>query len=265
MNSFQRSIFAGAALLLGCCGLLPFSAFSADSPDANAPLGLRHERIRHQDMNYDVVWVDTTQADLRLLWKRPDGEPHVNFRNLARWCEEHGETLVFATNAGIYAKDRTPLGLYVAAGEMLRPLNKGGGGGNFFMKPNGVFFIEAQKASILAANEYDTAARSPILAVQSGPLLLNRGAIHHRFIPDSDSRFVRNGVGVDDNGLVVFAISLLPVNFQDFALLFRDRLNCADALYLDGSISGMYAPFAGRQDIGLEYVGMLAVTEKRTP
>lgn len=264
MNSFHRSIFAGAGLLFGCCGVLSFSAFAADSSHTNAPLGLRHERICYRDMGYDVVWVDTTQADLRLFWKRPDGEPHANFRNLARWCEEQGKTLVFATNAGIYAKDRTPLGLHVSGGEMLRPLNKGNGGGNFFLKPNGVFFISGQGAAILETKEYDAAARSPILAVQSGPLLMNRGAIHHRFIPDSDSRYVRNGVGVDDKGLVVFAVSMLPVNFQDFALLFRDRLNCADALYLDGAISGMYAPFAGRQDTGLEYVGILAVTEKRT-
>lgn len=237
---------------------------ASELPKGNAPAGLRHERLRYLDVDYDVVWVNPRQASFQLFWKRPNGEPFVNFRNLAQWCEEEGKTLAFATNAGIYARDRTPLGLHVEQGETLRPLNKDAGGGNFFMKPNGVFFLAEHGAAILETNQYAASDPAPTIAVQSGPLLLQQGQIHPRFIPDSDSRYVRNGVGVNAEGEVVFVISIVPVNFYDFALLFRDRLNCADALYLDGAISGMYAPFASRWDIGLEYVGILAVTEKRT-
>ncbi len=254
------------AVVIGLSGIGMFSVmevFASGSVDRTAPAGLRHERLRYQDAYYDVVWVDPRQVSLQLFWKRPNGEPFVNFRNLAQWCAEQGETLVFATNAGIYARDRTPLGLHVAQGETLRPLNTGAGGGNFFMKPNGVFFLEDPRGVILETSKYAASDCSPTIAVQSGPLLLQQGQIHPRFIPDSDSRYVRNGVGVNAEGEVVFAISILPVNFHDFALLFRDRLDCADALYLDGAISGMYAPFAGRWDIGLEYVGILAVTERR--
>ena len=250
--------FAGSAIFLNP------EVFASDSPKGKAPAGLRHERLRHQDTAYDVLWVDPRQASLQLFWRRPNGEPFVNFRNLAQWCAEQGKTLVFATNAGIYAKDRTPLGFHVAQGETLRPLNKDAGGGNFFMKPNGVFFLGERGAAILETNQYAASDHTPTIAVQSGPLLLQQGQIHPRFIPDSDSRYVRNGVGVNADGEAVFVISILPVNFHDFALLFRDRLDCADALYLDGAISGMYAPFAARWDIGLEYVGILAVTERRT-
>jgi uncharacterized protein YigE (DUF2233 family) len=56
-------------------------------------------------------------------------------------------------------------------------------------------------------------------------------------------------VGVSTPGQVHFAISEEPVNFHDFARFFRDRLGCADALFLDGgSASGLYAPELGRND-----------------
>jgi uncharacterized protein YigE (DUF2233 family) len=65
-------------------------------------------------------------------------------------------------------------------------------------------------------------------------------------LKSSPSIYVRNGVGVDKYGRTFFAISNSPVNFHDLATLFRDKLNTPDALYLDGSISQMYAPTLGR-------------------
>lgn len=44
----------------------------------------------------------------------------------------------------------------------------------------------------------------------------------------------------------VFAISADPINFYDFALLFRDRLKRGDALYLDGNVSSLYSRGLGR-------------------
>jgi uncharacterized protein YigE (DUF2233 family) len=39
------------------------------------------------------------------------------------------------------------------------------------------------------------------------------------------------------------------VNFNDFALFFRDSLGCRNALFLDGgAASGLYAPGLGRND-----------------
>ena len=42
---------------------------------------------------------------------------------------------------------------------------------------------------------------------------------------------------------------------------FRDRLGCADALYLDGTISRLWAPGLGRDDGGGAFQGILAVTK----
>jgi uncharacterized protein YigE (DUF2233 family) len=88
-------------------------------------------------------------------------------------------------------------------------------------------------------------------ATQSGPMLVTGGDLHPRFLPDSDSRFVRNGVGVAPDGRVIFAISDAPVTFHEFGRLFRDALGVPDALYLDGSVSRLHAPGLGRSDIGL--------------
>jgi uncharacterized protein YigE (DUF2233 family) len=89
-------------------------------------------------------------------------------------------------------------------------------------------------------------------ATQSGPMLVIDGALHPRFLPDSPSRYVRNGVGVSADGTrALFAISQSPVNFTEFARLFRDGLGLPQALYLDGSISRLYAPDLGRRDLGL--------------
>jgi uncharacterized protein YigE (DUF2233 family) len=55
-------------------------------------------------------------------------------------------------------------------------------------------------------------------------------------------------VGVRDKTTIVFAISAEPVTFGAFARLFRDELACSNALFLDGSISSLYAPALGRSD-----------------
>jgi uncharacterized protein YigE (DUF2233 family) len=91
-------------------------------------------------------------------------------------------------------------------------------------------------------------------------MLLRHGELHPRFIPDSDSRYVRNGVGVISETEAVFVLSEQPVNFNDFALFFRDELGCKDAVYLDGALSGMFAPTIGRDDTGLLYVGMFGIS-----
>jgi prepilin-type processing-associated H-X9-DG protein len=59
---------------------------------------------------------------------------------------------------------------------------------------------------------------------------------------------IRNGIGVKDQHTVVFAISDDPVTFSTFARLFRDHLGCANALFLDGSVSSLYAPALKRMD-----------------
>ncbi|MCA3460144.1 MAG: phosphodiester glycosidase family protein, partial [Rhodobacter sp.] len=75
--------------------------------------------------------------------------------------------------------------------------------------------------------------------------------LHPRFIPDSPSRYIRNGVGVSaDGSRAYFVISQGRVNFAEFARLFRDALRTPQALYFDGNVSRLFAPDIGRRDMG---------------
>ncbi|NCA90228.1 MAG: hypothetical protein EOM92_15365 [Gammaproteobacteria bacterium] len=198
--------------------------------------------VQHQGVEYDVYRLDPGEEQgLHFYWKRPDGSPYASLQALRQELAARGEGLTFAVNGGIYSRDLAPLGLYIEDGTTLIPLNRGRGGGNFFLKPNGVFYVTAQGAGVVQTDEYRPPA--PVrYAVQSGPMLVIDGALHPRFIPGYESRYVRNGVGVDRAGRVVFAISDGETNFHDFGTLFRDRLDCPNALYLDGQISQMYLP-----------------------
>jgi uncharacterized protein YigE (DUF2233 family) len=70
-------------------------------------------------------------------------------------------------------------------------------------------------------------------------------------------------VGVRANGReVILAISDTRVNFHHFARFFRDALGVANALYLDGRVSKLYAPELGRTDVGTP-MGPILGTVKR--
>ena len=73
---------------------------------------------------------------------------------------------------------------------------------------------------------------------------------------------VRNGVGVTPDGrTAIFAISNAPVNFYDFARLFRDGLGTPNALFLDGSVSRLHANDLGRSDFGFQLGPLVGVFE----
>jgi uncharacterized protein YigE (DUF2233 family) len=104
---------------------------------------------------------------------------------------------------------------------------------------------------VLETGDYLEALPECRLATQSGPLLLDDGEMHPRFLSDSDSRYVRNGVGTSlDGQRAAFAISGRPVTFHEFARFFRDGLDLPDALYFDGNVSRLHAPDLGRSDGG---------------
>lgn len=215
-------------------------------------------------MPFTVAWINLEETSLRLYWKRPDGTPFQHFHGLRDWLASEGQELILATNSGIYAKDRTPLGLHVEEGEELRRLNPHKGGrGNFALKPNGVFYIEGGHARIRTTEDYAALDVKPELAVQSGPLLVIGNELHPKFRRESVSVYLRNGIGVVSENRVVVAISNLPVNLHTFASFFKEELECRDALYLDGSLSGLYAPAIERTAAGREYVGILAVTRPK--
>jgi len=210
---------------------------------------------------HKAVTVDLAHDQISLHWKDAKGTAYGGLRPLRSALEERGRDLVCLTNAGIYARNFTPLGLHVENGEVLRRLNRSNGGGNFFLKPNGVFAVTARGASVVDAVRFEMSG-DIVHATQSGPLLFDERGFHPRFLRDSTSRYIRNGVGVRADGKVVLAITRETVTFWEFATLMRDELGCAAALYLDGNISRLWRPGEIMPPAWQPFVGMLAVTRK---
>jgi uncharacterized protein YigE (DUF2233 family) len=218
-------------------------------------------RVLHEGAGYTVCEA-AAGDDLRLFLAAPDGTPWGSFNRIAAALAAEGARLVFAMNAGMYHDDRRPVGLYVENGVEAAPIVTRAGPGNFGMLPNGVFCVLDDRFAVIESRRYAAAPPGCRHATQSGPMLVIEGRLHPRFIPGSPSRFLRNGVGVSADGQrAVFAISDGRVSFDAFARLFRDGLGMPDALYLDGSISRLYAPGIGRHDPGLRMgpiVGLVA-------
>lgn len=200
------------------------------------------------DKTYTVCSVRSGDPGLRLFLEGENGHVYGSFPAVSTALAAKGERLVFAMNAGMYQRDLQPAGLYVEAGRQAKAVNTRGGFGNFHMKPNGVFWIGPQGAAVTETAKFTQLHASPAYATQSGPMLVIDGRLHPRFRAAADSRKIRNGVGVCRDGRTRFVISNTPVTFHDFATLFRDRLGCPNALYLDGSISALLAPELGRSD-----------------
>jgi uncharacterized protein YigE (DUF2233 family) len=214
---------------------------------------------------YTIGEVDLRKHTVRLYWKRSDGTPYVHLSALPRTLEGHVGRLLFATNAGMFDPALKPVGLYVERGRELVHANTLPGYGNFHMKPNGVFFISGDKATVVETGAFLKQRPRADLATQSGPMLVVNGRVHPRFDRRSTSLKARNGVGVRSDGKVLFAISQGEVSFDAFARLFRDALKCPNALFLDGgSASSLYAPTLNRLGNIVSLGPMLAVFERNT-
>lgn len=183
---------------------------------------------------------------MRLLLEGPDGKPLHTFAAVDRALAAGRKKLLLAMNAGMFHPSYRPVGLLVQGGKVTSPLNRSKGKGNFFLEPNGVFFIGEKGAGVVETSAFARLEQSIEWATQSGPLLVQAGAIHPQLSPGSRSRLIRNGVGVDPAGKVELVISEDPVNLHEFATLFRDVLHCPDALYLDGTVSSVHGPAIGK-------------------
>jgi uncharacterized protein YigE (DUF2233 family) len=205
--------------------------------------------------------VDLNAERLALFWRDDAGRPYRQFSTLREDLDRHGKKLLFAVNAGMYQPDFSPVGLYVADGRELIPLNRHVGSGNFSQQPNGVFLVDGKSARIMTTDDYGREKPSPAIATQSGPMLVHEGEITTSAVmsPNSTWRKIRNGVCAPRPDTVIFAISESPVTFFEFAGYFRDALHCREALYLDGSISSLYAPKLGRDDHLTDLGPMLGV------
>lgn len=251
--------------------LLPLVVFVVITGCTTRAQALSSDEMAFEGQHYRVVQLDLRHDQLSLHWRDPgSGQPFGSIETLRLWGEANGRRLLFAANAGIYDRGFAPLGLYVENGKTVVPLNLAHGNpasGNFSLLPNGVFVIYPDgHAAVRTSTDFKADGKPAQWATQSGPMLLIDGAINTQFVDDSASLKWRSGVCAKTPTEVVFAVSEAPVNFHTFARLFRDRLGCRDALYLDGSISQLYVDgegYAGAPAFMVKpYAGIFAVFAK---
>ncbi len=214
-----------------------------------ARAAVEEESVVHAGTTFRVVKVDAKRVSV--VWKDKQGTPYRSFDKVQDDFAKKGKKVSFLMNAGIFEPGGIPSGLHVEERKTLHPINLADAPGNFFLKPNGIVWIEAggnREAFISPPQTFATrekelhvmSSRWLEMAVQSGPLLLIDGKRHPAFTENSKSKLPRNGVGVDEKKRLVFAITDKGqlVNFWDFSGLFL-KLGCKDALFLDGDISQM--------------------------
>ncbi|MEW2911865.1 phosphodiester glycosidase family protein [Leisingera sp. JC11] len=219
--------------------------------------------VAYEGSRYTICETDAAKEQLQLFLRDGDGQVYGHFSTLEEALAKDGKTLAFATNAGMYHSDRSPVGLYADEnGEEMR-LVTNAGPGNFGLLPNGVLCIRDGRADVFETLAFEQDAPACTYATQSGPMLVIGGELHPRFLPDSDSYYIRNGVGTSaDGSRAVFAISRNAVTFHQFGSLFRDYLKLPNALYFDGNISRLHAPQLGRSDAGFMMGPIVGVVEK---
>lgn len=233
------------------------------------------EIVEHRDIAFHVYRLDASKETLELHLSEGKGKPNT-FTALRDRLAAKNRKVTFAMNSGIFEGNFMPSGLHIANGKTITKLNlddfvkeqEGQFTPNFFLKPNGVFFIRKDKsAGILESERYSQSGEKPILATQSGPLLVQNNQIHSAFNEDSESKRSRNGVGVTADGEVILVCTVMDrelgmSNLYHFAEFFRDKLKCPNALYLDGAISYVYieGETTPMRDTNL-FAGILTITE----
>ena len=207
--------------------LLPLFAVAADDCALSDPT-----------LTVQAYTVNPQTERVKMYWQKANGEAWGTLHALLADINSQGQVQM-AMNGGIYDKAYAPLGLYIEDGKRLTPVNRSAGGGNFFIRPGGEFLVENGRAKIVPLPAYK---RSPAIryAVQSGPMLIENGVINWRLKPSASSRKLRNGVGIDKQGRVVFMLSDRETNFYDFACYAQSKLGVRQMLYLDGTLSKMY-------------------------
>lgn len=163
-------------------------------------------------------------------------------------------------NAGMYEQYNSPKGLYIENYKTLSPIDTTTGIGNFYLKPNGIFYLLKNNTAMICTTSNFNNNENIKFATQSGPMLVINGEIHRSFIKNSSNLNIRNGVGILPDKRIVFAMSKKEINFYDFAKYFK-TLGCKNALYLDGLVSRTFLPEKKWIQTDGNFAVMIAVTD----
>ena len=216
---------------------------------------------QHFDKDDFVTYIVNTQKqDLQFYWKDENSNIISSLQNLRSYVERKKQKLIFAMNGGMFKKDLSSQGLFISNGQILTQLDTTNGIGNFYLQPNGVFYISTNNIPVICKTVDFKNYEKIKYATQSGPMLVVDGKIHSAFKDGSTNLNIRNGVGILPNNNVVFAMSKKEINLYDFAKYFQS-LGCKNALYLDGFVSRTYLPEKKWIQLDGNFGVMIGVTE----
>ena len=256
----SHTLLTAALIALSISACQPTDQNDSSTDNSNKHWSCQSQNVpfTYSACRIDAQTLSDPRYSLQLFWQQANSsanntQPLLTFDTLLATLPSE-QTLNFAMNAGMYNENYAPIGYTVIEGKELRALNIKEGGGNFHLLPNGVMWWDKSgKVQITESNALDKQLKSgkaqPWYATQSGPMLVINNEIHPQFNPDSTSIKLRNGAGVCSDGSLQFVNSEEPVSFYQFATLFKDDLNCPNALFLDGGIaSALYAPTIDKHD-----------------
>lgn len=200
--------------------------------------------LKNKDSDKDkfiTYTINPQKHNLQFFWKDDSNNILKSITNLKNWLAAKNKKLFFAMNGGMYKRDNTPQGLYIEKQKILAAIDTTSGQGNFYMKPNGIFYLNNNNEVNVCRTDSFKLFSNVKFATQSGPMLVIDGNIHSMFKEGSTSLNIRNGVGILTNNNVLFVMSKQAISFYDFALYFK-KMGCKNALYLDGFVSRTYLP-----------------------
>jgi uncharacterized protein YigE (DUF2233 family) len=191
------------------------------------------------DARFVSLIVDAQKQDIKLYWKDENGERFKSILNLKNCLGKNNKKLLFAMNAGMYKQDFSPKGLFIEDQKIITALDTTTNSGNFYLKPNGVFYITVENLPFICSTNNFMNKKQIKYATQSGPMLVIDGKIHSAFKKGSTNLNIRNGVGIMQDNKIIFAMSKKEINLFDFAEYFKN-LGCKNDLYPDELVSKTY-------------------------
>tara|TARA_B110000046_G_scaffold185004_1_gene225191 strand:- start:365 stop:1654 length:1290 start_codon:yes stop_codon:yes gene_type:complete len=227
-----------------------------------------------KNQNYFAYIADLSIHDISLHQNYnnlngPNAKKYIQLGRVKSILNKENKKVLMVTNGGMYTNTNNPEGLLISKNKEIEPIDLGNSKQllNFYMMPNGVFYIDSNKANIEESKtffkKYSTNIIKPLHATQSGPMLIIEGNHHRKFNYGSKSNKLRSGAGIMPNGNIVFIISNNSItNFFDFATIFKDLFMCQNALFLDGVISKMYLPDKNPNELGGNFGPIISVTNK---
>jgi uncharacterized protein YigE (DUF2233 family) len=217
---------------------------------------------KNNDSDFITYISNSKNENIEFYWKDNNQKLFGSIQNLNQYLVKNNKEVLFITNGGMYKKDQSPQGLFIQNKITKSPIDTSSASGNFYLKPNGVFYLTTSKEAFVVATEDFKSSNTIEFATQSGPMLVVDGKIHSAFNKNSTNLNIRNGVGILPNNQVLFVLSKKEVNLYEFAEFFKNK-GCKNALYLDGFVSRAYYPSEKWMQTDGNFGVMIAITKDK--